>query len=279
MKNILYSCLLAMLLGGLSSCGGAAKEEAPLSADTAASAPKIKTEKLSYTADSTTAESYVAFDESKSGKLPVVLVVPEWWGLNEYAQRRARELAELGYFALAVDMYGKGAQAADPAQAQALATPFYQNAEWATSRLQAAVAAASRYANADTGKVAGVGYCFGGSMLLNAAKLGMPFKAVVSFHGGLAGVAPKGKPLARILVLHGAADQFVPASDVAQFRKQLDSVKADYMFKEYADATHAFTNPDATENGKKFNLPISYNGAADTASWQEMKTFLAEVLR
>lgn len=278
MKKILYSVLL-ITVTGLAACGGS-ETKAPAADTTAAAAtPKIKTEALSYKADTSLSEGYIAFDEQRSGKLPVVLVVHEWWGLNEYAKRRARELAELGYFAVAVDMYGRGAQAADPAQAQALATPFYQQPEMASARLQAAINAVAAYPAADTSRLAGVGYCFGGSMLLNAAKLGMPFKAVVSFHGGLAGVPPKGKPLARILVLHGAADPFVPATDVARFRKELDSVKADYIFKEYAGASHAFTNPESTENGKKFNLPIAYNGAADTASWQEMKQFLTETLR
>jgi dienelactone hydrolase len=126
--------------------------------------------------------------------------------------------------------------------------------------------------------VAAIGYCFGGTQVLNMAKLGSPLAGVVSFHGGLAGVpADKNLLKAAILVCHGEADSFVPAADVAQFKKQMDSIGANYTFKTYANATHAFTNPAATENGKKFKMPIEYNAAADSASWSDMKTFFGKI--
>ncbi|HMF72385.1 MAG TPA: dienelactone hydrolase family protein, partial [Flavitalea sp.] len=117
-----------------------------------------------------------------------------------------------------------------------------------------------------------------GSMVLNTAKLGENLKGVVSFHGGLAGVLPKkGLLKANILVCHGEADTFVLPAEVAQFKKSMDSVGADYTFKSYPNATHAFSNPEADQKAKKFSMPIAYNAAADTASWNDMKTFFGKI--
>jgi dienelactone hydrolase len=123
-----------------------------------------------------------------------------------------------------------------------------------------------------------IGYCFGGSMSLYAAKLGMPFKAVVSFHGGLAGVpAEAGKTTAKILVCHGGADKFISDEEIKTFRQNLDSVKVDYSFISYPGAVHAFSNPQATEMGKKFGIPIEYNEAADKKSWADMTAFFNKI--
>ncbi|MGC4057957.1 MAG: dienelactone hydrolase family protein [Chitinophagaceae bacterium] len=280
MKQLLTVFSLGACIA-LASCGNnAGTQEAETAKDTAhVTAHTLKTEEVSYPEDTTTAKSYIAYEEGHTGKLPVVIVIPEWWGLNGYAKRRARELAGLGYFAIAVDLYGNGKVADNPADAKAFATPFIRIRRLALGRIQAALAKAFSYEAADSSRTAAIGYCFGGSMVLNAARLGQPFKGVVSFHGGMAGVPASPKLTARVLVLHGGADKFVSEAEVAGFRKQMDSVKANYIFKEYPGATHAFTNPDATETGEKFNMPISYNGAADTASWQEMKRFLGEVLQ
>lgn len=251
------------------------KNEAPVMKE-----PKIKAETVSYQADSVTMNGYVAYNENDSAKRPVVLVVPEWWGLNEYAKRRARELAALGYFAVALDMYGNGAQADNPDSAGKLATPFYKDPQMAKRRFDAAIEKAKTYAQADVSRMAAIGYCFGGAQVLNMAKLGENLKGVVSFHGNLNVVpADKEKLKAEILVCHGAADPFVPQAEVDLFKKQMDSIGAKYSFKAYEGATHAFTNPDATANGKKFNLPIAYNAAADTASWNEMKAFFERILK
>lgn len=242
--------------------------------------PSIKGETVTYTADGITCKGYVAYDESKKGKRPLVLVVPEWWGLNDYPRMRAKKLAELGYIAMVVDMYGDGKVAADPKEAQQLATPFYQNPHLAKSRLDAALAKMKAYSQADLADAAAIGYCFGGFIVLNAAKLGAGLKGVVSFHGGLAGVAPDKNLLkAKVLVCHGGADQFESPQEIAGFKKSMDSVHADYTFKVYPDATHAFTNPDADAKAKKFNMPIKYNPAADAASWNDMKAFFAKVLK
>ncbi len=240
----------------------------------------VKEEAVSYTVNGTTMNSYIAYNGASSAQRPVVLVLPEWWGLDEYPRTRARQLAQMGYLAMAVDMYGNGKLAADPKEAQALATPFYQNPQMANERLNAALAKALSYAQADTTKTAAIGYCFGGSMVLNSAKLGSNFDGVVSFHGGLEGVAPKKELLkAKILVAHGGDDGFVPQPQVDAFKKSLDSVGAQYSFKVYPGATHAFTNPNATATGEKFKMPIRYNAAADTASWNDMKMFFGEIFK
>ncbi|HMR93220.1 MAG TPA: dienelactone hydrolase family protein, partial [Chitinophagaceae bacterium] len=158
--------------------------------------------------------------------------------------------------------------------------PYYQDPQKALARFHAGHEKLNSYPQTDTSKVAAIGYCFGGTQVLNVARLGEDLKGVVSFHGGLAGVPAKKELLkADILVCHGAADSMVPDEQVNDFKKQLDAIGASYTFKAYEGAKHAFSNPDATENGKKFNLDIAYNAAADTASWAEMKTFFNKIFR
>ncbi len=245
-----------------------------------ATTPIIKGETVFYSSDSVKMNGYMAFDSASDAKRPVVLVIPEWWGLNDYAKNRAKQLAELGYLAMAVDMYGNGELADNPERAGQLAGPFYQNPQMAKSRFDAALALIKSNPLADTTKIAAIGYCFGGGMILNIARLGENLKGVVSFHGSLVGV-PANKELlkANILVCHGEADQFVKADEVAKFRKDMDSIGAIYTFKSYPNATHAFSNPDATANGKKFSIPIAYNAQADTASWNEMKLFFGTIFK
>ena len=236
---------------------------------------ELREETLRYKADTTNCVSFVVYDKARSGVRPVVLVVPEWWGLNDYPKMRARELAKLGYVAVAVDMYGEGRVGNDPQAAGALAGPFYTDPELVRSRLQAAMAQLHNVPQADTTHVAMIGYCFGGTMSLTAVKLGLPLKGAASFHGGLKGTASANAP---VLVCHGEADSMVPAADVAAWKTSMDSLRADYTFRSYPGATHAFTNPEATAKGEKFKLPIAYNAAADSASWMELQTFLKKVL-
>lgn len=238
----------------------------------------IKGEEVSYTDGTTTLKGYVAYNEKQQGKRPAIIVVPEWWGNNEYTRMRARMLAELGYIAIAADFYGEGKIAGNPTDAQAFATPFYQDPQLGKSRIEAAVKKLQEYPQTDGGKMGAIGYCFGGSMVLNAAKLGMNFKGVVSFHGGLAGVpATKGTTKAKILVCHGGADKFISAEEIKSFRSNLDSLRVPYIFTSYDGATHAFSNPNATATGKKFNMPIEYNEAADKQSWADMKAFFKKI--
>ena len=235
---------------------------------------KIKEENISYTVDGTVYKGFVAYDENLKGKRPAVLVVHEWWGLNEYPKMRATQLAKLGYIALAVDMFGDGKVAANPTEAQAYTAAFYSNPKLSKTLVDAAVAKIKEFKETDPKTILAIGYCFGGSVVLNAAKMGTDFKGVVSFHGGLKGV-PADKDLlkAKILVCHGGSDKFVSQDDVAMFKHQMDSIGAKYTFIAYPNATHAFTNPKSTENGKKFNMPIEYNKTADMNSWNDMKKF------
>ena len=244
------------------------------------SAPaSVKEENISYSSDTLTFNGMIAYKDS-GGKKPGVLVVHEWWGNNDYSKNRARQLADLGYVAMAVDMFGNGKTATTPNEAMKLAGPFYNDPTLTKKRLDAALANLKANPNVDSSRIAAIGFCYGGYVVLNAAKLGADLDGVVSFHGGLGGVPPqKDKLKSKILVLHGEADSMVPAGELATFKKQMDSVGADYTFKSYPGAKHAFTNPASTENGKKLELDIAYDPAADSASWNEMKAFLSRVLR
>jgi dienelactone hydrolase len=240
----------------------------------------IKTQEVTYTSNGKQCQGYIAYDENIKGKRPIVVIVPEWWGINDYTRSRARQLAALGYFAIDADPFGDGKIAANPQEAMAFTKPYYSDPTLALPLVEDAAAKAATFPQADNSEVAAIGYCFGGFIILNAAKLGAPLKAIVLFHGGLGGVEPKkGLTRADILVCQGADDQFVKQADRDAFRKSMDSVGVHYTFIEYPGATHAFSNPDATVVGQKFNMPIAYNAAADTASWQAMKTFLAAKLK
>jgi dienelactone hydrolase len=240
----------------------------------------IQTKSLSYTIGDEKFSSYVAYNDQSNKKRPVVLVVHEWWGMNDYVKRRTRQLAELGYLAIAVDLYGEGKIANNVEEAVGFSTPFYKDPTSAKSHFDAALDQIKLNKLADTNKIAAIGYCFGGSMVLNFAKMGENLKGIVSFHGGLAGVPPtKDLMKSEILVCHGADDKFVSAEEVTNFKKELDGVNAIYIFKEYPNATHAFSNPGATEMGKKFKIPIAYNEPADVASWNEMKSFLKRIFK
>jgi dienelactone hydrolase len=242
--------------------------------------PKFKEEDVSYTADGVTMSGFAVYDSSSKEKLPVVLLVHEWWGLNDYAKTRARELAKLGYLAFAVDLYGNRAQGDNPDTAGKLATPFYTNPQLAKTRFEAGMDKAKSLALADATKVGAIGYCFGGAVVIGMARLGADLKGVVSFHGNL-NVVPVNKELlkAEVLVCHGMDDPFVPQAEADLFKKQMDSIGAKYVFKEYAGARHAFTNPGATAIGEKFNIPVKYDAAADSASWNEMKIFFERLFK
>lgn len=240
--------------------------------------PKFKEENVTYQGDSVTMNGYVVYDENKEGPRPAVLVVHEWWGMNDYSRQRAKQLAELGYIAMALDMYGDGKQADNPDDAAKLSIPLYSDPQKEKRRFDAALAKLKSYSQVDQSKVAAIGYCFGGSIVLNMAKMGDDLKGVVSFHGDLRG-APANKELtkASILVCHGLNDSFVPQTQVDQFRHEMDSASIPYSFKAYPEATHAFTNPNATAVGQKFGMPIAYNAAADSASWKDMKEFFGKI--
>lgn len=273
----LISC--ALIAGSLlfTSCNNS--DQPAEKADTVTpKAPKMKQDNVTYEGDGVSMQGYVVYDENKEGPRPAVIVIPEWWGLNEYAKRRARELADLGYVAMAIDLYGNGKTADNPDSAGALATPFYQKPAMTQARFDAALAKLKTYSQVDPDKIGAIGYCFGGAQVLNLARLGEDLKGVVSFHGNLLGVPlDTAKLKAEILVCHGNADPFVPVSEVEKFIKEMEANKVKYTFKGYDGATHAFTNPDATAMGEKFKMPIKYDAAADSASWNDMKAFFARI--
>lgn len=282
MKKLKWITLsLFAAISFFTACNNAAESgNTQATKDSASKEPKWKEENITYTGDSTTMNGFVVYNENDSSKRPAILVAPEWWGVVDYPKFRARELAKLGYVAMAIDIYGNGKTADNPDSAGKFAMTFYKDPLKAKARIDAAIAKIKTYSQVDTAKIAAVGYCFGGGVLLNTVKLGDDLKGVVSFHGMLLGT-PARKDLlkSKILVCHGAADPFVPKKDVDQFKKQMDSIGASYTFKSYEGAVHAFTNPGATAMGKKFNLPLAYNGPADTASWKDMQVFFGELFK
>ncbi len=240
-----------------------------------ASHASIKAEEVSYSEGGTTFKGFLAWDDSISGKRPGVLIVHEWWGLNDYARGRAKQLAELGYTALAVDMYGDGKVADHPKDAGAFSASVMKDPQVALARFKAAMEALKSQPTVDPDKIAAIGYCMGGAIVLNAARQGFDLDAVASFHGSLGGLMPiKGPIKAKILVCHGADDSFIPPEAVEAFKKEMKDAGADFKFISYPGAKHGFTNPASDEAGKKFQINIAYNAEADTESWKELKAFL-----
>ncbi len=241
----------------------------------------IRTETVTYAAGDTPLRGFLATDTTRPGTRPGVLVVHEWWGLNDYPRRRARMLAELGYPALAVDMYGGGRVADDPTDAGAIMNAVLSDRQAAEARFRAGYELLRSQPSVDPERIAAIGYCFGGAVVLHAARTGLPLRGVVSFHGALSSFhtpAP-GSVKAKILVCHGAADSLVPDTDVAAFTAEMDQAKADYRIVTYPGAHHGFTNPDADVVAKRFGgFPVGYDAEADTRSWQDMRDFLARVL-
>lgn len=205
---------------------------------------------------------------------PGVLVVHEWWGLNDYVKGRAHQLAELGYEALAVDMYGGGQTADAPEGANELMSAALGDVPALEARFQAALDTLKARPGVDGSKIAAIGYCFGGAVVLHAARIGLPLSCVTSFHGSLGSFhkpAP-GSVKAKVLVCHGADDALVPDEDVAAFKAEMDAAGADYQFEAYAGALHGFSNPDATANGEKYGMPLRYDADVDAASWAAMRS-------
>jgi dienelactone hydrolase len=227
-------------------------------------------------------EGYLAYDDSvtASGKVPGVLVVPEWWGLTDYAKHRADQLAGLGYVAFAVDMYGKGVTTTDARKATELSAPFYGSPLMA-ARARAGLDRLLATGLVDPSRVAAIGYCFGGSTVQALAYTGAPLAGIVSFHGGLIPVPDDAaaKTVAKILVCQGALDPFVPKKDRDTFTKAMDEGKFDYQFITYSGAVHAFTNPGADELARANGLgaAIAYNAEADRRSWEAMRAFFEEI--
>ena len=241
---------------------------------------KIVGKEVEYKSDETTLKGYLAYDNSVKGKRPGVLVVHEWWGHNDYARTRANKLAELGYTALAVDMYGNAEQADHPEKAGELARSVLGNLDNAEKRFQAAIELLKEQKTVDPDHIAAIGYCFGGGVVLNMALRGVDLDGVASFHGLLPQEAPENaKPTAEIIVFHGGADPFVPQEQLDAFKKIMENTNSSYELVVYPGVQHSFTNPDADKYGKKFDLPLVYNEDADKKSWEQTQAFLNRIFQ
>lgn len=236
---------------------------------------KLHHEAVTYQQGGQTLEGYLAYDDAFHGKRPGVMVVHEWWGLNDYVKHRADQLAALGYVAFAADIYGKGKTATTAEAAKALAMPFYMNnAAW-RERALAGWDQLLKRPEVDPHKVAAMGYCFGGGTALELARSGAAMAGVVSFHGSLSTPHPeKSQFKGKVLVLHGAEDPNVPMKDVLAFQEEMRQHKVNYQINLYGGAVHAFTNPHAGNDPSK---GIAYNEQADKRSWNEMVMFFKEI--
>lgn len=237
----------------------------------------IKTEEIEYDHDGTKLLGYLAYDDSTQGKRPGVVVVHEWMGHNEYARRRAEQLAQLGYAAFALDMYGKGVRAKDAKEASQMAGRFKNNRKLMRDRARAGLDVLKKQPMVDATKLASMGYCFGGQVSLELARGGADVLGVVSFHGALDTPTPedasniKGK----VLALHGAADPFVPPDHVHAFVKEMEDGKVDYQLVAYGpNVVHGFTNPD---NKNSPMNGVGYDENADRRSWRAMQVFFEEI--
>jgi len=242
---------------------------------------KIIGKNVEYAAQGVVLKGYLAYDNSISNKRPGILVVHEWWGLNNYARKRARMLAELGYTALAVDMYGDGKQAQHPDDAGKFSSAVMNNFDAAKARFLAAEDFLKKQPTVDSKRLGAIGYCFGGGIVLNMARQGTDILGVSSFHGNLKAVKPAepGMVRAKIRVYTGADDKFVPADAIESFKKEMTNAKADFKVIVFPGAVHSFTNPEATKLGEKYNLPLAYNAKADKESWEDMKIFYKELFK
>lgn len=238
---------------------------------------KVHHEVITYQHGEVELQGFVAYDDAVKGKRPGVLVVHEWWGLNDYARSRTKQLAAMGYVALAVDMYGHG-KATDNAKQAGHWSGEFRGTGLMRSRAKAGLSMLVGHKRVDPTRVAAIGYCFGGTTVLQMAYSGADLRGVVSFHGSLPSPDPgdmqPGRIKASILVCHGADDSFVSAGRVADFKEKLAKTDADWLMVTYGGAKHSFTNPDASARGMD---GLAYNANADRRSWQQMQRFFDEL--
>jgi dienelactone hydrolase len=236
---------------------------------------KLVTQTVEYNQNGTVMRGYLAYDNALPGKRPGVLVVHEWWGLNDFAKQRAEKLAGLGYVALAADMYGNGHIAADRAEAAKLAA-LRENPPLLRARAQAALQALANDPRVDPNRLAAIGFCFGGTTVLELAYSGANLAGVVSFHGGLPKATPEDlkRIKAAILVLHGADDPHVSAADITAFEQAMRQAKTDWQMVFFGGAVHGYMNQ---ANGDNPASGVAYNARAAQRSWQYMQDFFREI--
>jgi dienelactone hydrolase len=241
-----------------------------------AAAQAITTKTISYQDGEVKLIGLLATPAVVNAKTPAVLVVHDWYGCGAYPQQRAREMAERGYIAFALDMYGEGKVVTTKEDASGLAGGFYKNVPLMIRRAQTGLNVLRAQAQVEQQQVAVIGFCFGGTVALNLARSGEDIAGVVSFHGGLSVATPiiPGSVKAKILVLHGGSDPFVPAADVAKFMSEMATAKADWRLEMYGDAVHSFSNPTA---GINVASGSAYNPRAERLSIATMDRFFAEI--
>ena len=237
---------------------------------------KVVTKVVEYRQGNAILEGYLAYDDAVTEKRPGVLVVHEWTGLGPYVQKRVQQLARMGYVALGADIYGRGIRPDNPKDAAAVAGKYKGDRQLMRDRVLAGLAELRRQPQVDPGRLAAIGYCFGGTTVLELARSGADVRGVVSFHGGLDTPLPAkaGQMKAKVLALHGADDPFVPPAQVAAFQDEMRAAGADWQMVYYSGAVHSFTNPEAGNDPKK---GAAYNERADRRSWEAMKLFFAEI--
>ena len=282
-NHAVLGLVLLAVHGGCSKQGATPPAQsanaAPASSQEAAAAPStVVTEELSYKAGDTELKGFLARPAASGPKRPGILIVHEWWGLNDYVRSRARMLADLGYVALAVDMYGGGKNTEHPEEAKKYAMEVGSNREEGARRFAAARSALVARPEVDDTKLAAIGYCFGGAVVLGAARAGADFDLVATFHGNYATDKPMAKDAfpGALFIAHGAADSFVPAPQVDALKRELDQAGARYEFVAYPGAKHGFTNPDATRVGQSAGIDIAYNAEADAQSWSKLQELLTQ---
>ena len=256
--------IIIVLIAGLSSALNARAE--------------VVSEVVEYKQGDMVLEGYLAYDNAISGKRPGVLVVHEWKGVGPYVKRRAEQLAKLGYIAFAADIYGKGVRLQTNDEAAKVASIYKNDRKLMRARAAAGLEVLKNHKLTDTKRMAAIGYCFGGTTVLELARSGAEIAGVVSFHGGLDTPAPEdAKQIkAKMLVLHGGDDPFVPVEHVIAFQDEMRKGGVDWQMLVYGGAVHSFTVPEAGDDPSR---GAAYNERADKRSWEAMKTFFAEIFR
>jgi dienelactone hydrolase len=239
-------------------------------------AAAVQMKEVTYQDGDQQLRGYLAWDDAIKGKRPGVMVVHEWWGLNDYAKKRARMLAEEGYVAFAADMYGADRVTTHADDAKGWMTQIVSNQDAWQKRAMLGLEQLKKSPHVDGSKMAAIGYCFGGATVMQMTYAGADLDGVVSFHGSLPPASPEqaANIKSRVLIAHGDADPFIPADRIVKFKEALSNANVDWEMNVYANTKHGFTNPGAGDFGMD---ALAYNKAADERSWARMKAFFDEI--